>query len=500
MKINLLHPAFVALCLLASPAVTCAKTDADEVLAIAVHIDTEVGGGRYGLREIAGFLEENGVDGAVISDHDNAEITYGLPPFRSVVKKTRSFPSIEQYGPVEYLSGIEQAAREHPELILIPGAEAVPFYYWEGNPIRKNLTLMNWQEHMLVLGMNVPEHYKNLPAIHRGPGKQWNWFGVLALFLPAGMIVAGVGITRMRIENKLRFDRLTYKTVSRWPIVPGVFIIVLAVLVLIEMSPFHKREIDQYHGDRGALPYQKLINYADSIGALTFWAHPEASVDTEYEGVMVRTEPYHEHLLETTGYDGFAIFWNGDREIGSPGGIWDQVLLQYTAGEREKPVWAIGELDWEGVAGGDLIAETLTICYADERSADGVLAAMKSGRMIAVRNGVWKKIEAMEFSVVNEAGQSVSNGGEMTVTLPPEIRLAMEYEADCDLLSQVQLVRNGEIIARDTLESGSEWVFRDTEAPRPGKTWYYRMTVGRDFPVVATNPVFVIGSDKADGA
>ena len=100
----------------------------------------------------------------------------------------------------------------------------------------------------------------------------------------------------------------------------------------------------------------------------------------EYE-----TLPYSEHLLQTADYDGFAIFWSGDREIGSPGGIWDQVLLEYTRGERRRPAWAIGELDWQGEHGEDLIGETLTICFVDERNTAGVLSAMREGRLIGVR-------------------------------------------------------------------------------------------------------------------
>jgi hypothetical protein len=91
----------------------------------------------------------------------------------------------------------------------------------------------------------------------------------------------------------------------------------------------------------------------------------------EYEGVAYETSPYHHLLLETKDYDGFAIFWSGDREAGGIGGAWDTALGEYARGERERPVWVVGELDWEGENGKNLLGETLTLCFPEERSARG---------------------------------------------------------------------------------------------------------------------------------
>ncbi len=484
------------LVLVSALATVPAAAGAYEVVAIAVHIDTRASGGRYGVDEIAGFLEKNGIDGAIFADHDNAEITYGLFPFRHLIKKTRSFPSIETYGAGRYLEEIEEASRRHPGLILIPGTEAVPFYYWEGNPIDRNLKLVNWQEHMLVVGLTQAKQYSELPSIHRG-FNGGSRTGLSMLLLPVGMMAAGVYMVRKQVMRTIQFDKLSYTTFSRWPRIPGFIVITLGVLVLVEVSPFHSSEIDQYHGDHGAVPYQKLIDYSNAQGALTFWAHPEASVTGEYEGVKYETRPYHDHLLETKNYDGFAIFWSGDREIGSPGGIWDRVLLEYTGGERERPVWAVGELDWEGEHGEDLIGETLTICFVDERSTSGVLTAMREGRMIAVREGIGLQMTHPVFRVTDPAGGgSAATGREITVTAPPLFTFNPGFDTEEGFRGEVQLIRNGRVLIESELTPGVDWVFSETEIPSPDELWYYRLVVGGEFPVLATNPVFVRGARR----
>jgi len=85
-----------------------------------------------------------------------------------------------------------------------------------------------------------------------------------------------------------------------------------------------------------------------------------------------------------------------------------------------------------------------------------------------MRNSTWEKIRSISFIAVNDRGDTETVGGEIVVTVPPEIRFDMEYkeefESGSELLSEVQLVRNGEVIAQDTLEFESGWVFRDVSS------------------------------------
>jgi hypothetical protein len=457
---------------------------------MALHVDTMAGGGRYAVGDIARFLEEEGIDGAVISDHDNARITYGLFPFRSIVKRTLSLPSIEEYGAGTWFSDIREAQRRHPHLILIPGAEAVPFYYWEGNPLLGNLTLRGWQRHLLVVGLGDSSDIGSLPALHRRFGNTLH-VRFSFLFLGAGMVAAGIYMTWKKQESRFRFDRLSYIVVSRRLRIPGIISLAASVLFLAEALPFRSSGIDQYHGDRGALPYQRLIDKADSLGALTFWAHPEAAAKGEHGGVAYESDPYHHLLLQTRNYDGFAIFWSGDAKAGGIGGAWDEALGEYARGEREKPVWAVGELDWEGEQGTGLLGETLTLCFPNERSAPGVLSAMRSGRMVAVRKGLGKEITRVDFFLASDAGDTARLGEELLTSHPPTVVFTMERSGTSGVPEAVALVRNGRLLTLLRPDGEGRWTYRETEVPGRGEIWYYRVVVGEEFAVLATNPVFV---------
>ncbi len=465
-----------------------------ELVKMAVHLDTQAGGGRYSVRDIAGFLSEKGLDGAVITDHDNAVISYGFAPVRNLVKVTRRFPSIEEYGAAAYLEDIEEASEMYPHLILIPGAEAVPFYYWKGHPATRDLELVDWHKHLLVVGMDRPEQFENLPALHRGFGRGGR-LSVVKLVAAVGILMAGIWLARKRVERTFSFDRLRYRMVSRRPRIPGYIVVGFAVLLLADMSLQSDSPVDQYHGDAGTLPYQQVIDYAGRQEALTFWSHPEAAIRGRHNGARYETKSYHLDLLRTEGYDGFAIFWQGDREVGAPGGVWDHVLLEYTAGERIKPVWAIGELDWEGEGDSDLIGETVTLCFAGERSVRGVLEAMRSGSMAAVRKGFGTSIDSFDFGVRREDGVRASSGRVINVQSPPEIFLRLTCRVRDEALTSVRLIRNGIVIDDAGREYDEEYVYRERERPAPGEIWYYRVLVGGRFPVIATNPVFVRGTE-----
>ena len=51
---------------------------------------------------------------------------------------------------------------------------------------------------------------------------------------------------------------------------------ILFVLLLFDNHPFRSSLVDQYHGDRGIKPYQEVIDFAVSKGALVFWNDVEA--------------------------------------------------------------------------------------------------------------------------------------------------------------------------------------------------------------------------------
>ena len=82
-------------------------------------------------------------------------------------------------------------------------------------------------------------------------------------------------------------------------------------------------------------PYQNLIDFATSKGALVFWNHMEATSGINQKAnLSLETLPYPDDLLNTQNYTGFQAV--GDQPIAqtNPGQQWDQVLMEYLDGNR----------------------------------------------------------------------------------------------------------------------------------------------------------------------
>ncbi|HID10271.1 MAG TPA: hypothetical protein EYP17_03095, partial [Candidatus Latescibacteria bacterium] len=296
-----------------------------------IHFDSNVSGGKYSVEELAEICREEGIEVAIVTDHDNMRVEYGVFPLRKVTgflirkltgKGERN--SISTFGAENYLRLFEEVNARYPDLILIPGAEAVPFYYWEGSPWRGNLRLMRLHEHLLVIGLKSAEDYRRLPSIANGYPREFSPKAFLNVIWVVTTLI-GIGIYRKRNVRRIYFGNQVFVVPSRRNQGIGALIFLTSLLLLIDNYPFLPPRYDQYHGDQDGGPYQVLIDYVNQRGGMVFWAHPEVEQRAKVEGIEVYTPPYHEHLIKTHGYTGFAIFWEGMKYIGKPGGIWDRV-------------------------------------------------------------------------------------------------------------------------------------------------------------------------------
>ena len=78
--------------------------------------------------------------------------------------------SLSAYGVERYFREIEKLQLGNPDMLIIPGVESAPFYYWEGSPFRKNLKVKNWHKHMLIVGLKKIEDYENIPSLSNPHG------------------------------------------------------------------------------------------------------------------------------------------------------------------------------------------------------------------------------------------------------------------------------------------------------------------------------------------
>ncbi|HCK99156.1 MAG TPA: hypothetical protein DHW42_03510 [Candidatus Marinimicrobia bacterium] len=482
-------------------------------LKTGIHFDSKVSGGSYTMAELAGIASSYGLDAIIVTDHDNMKVTYGISPFQNFLKFSIEENSISKYGIENYLQEIEQISKVYPDIIFIPGVEAVPFYYWEGSPFNMNLSLRNWHTHMLVFGLTGAEAYNNLPSIangglgHKKPSgdfmkyisENFIHFSMICLYLIL-FLLAAFSIVRKSYRRRdiTHIQKKEYIYKFSWK---ALFITLIFGYILYSEFPFLPVKYDQYHGNQGAGPFQELIDYVSAKNGLTFWAHPEVA-HTEMQPVKfpfldqtikIETEAYPQMVTETKNYTGFCIFWEGMQTIGCPGGLWDIALDEYCSGFRAKPVWAIGELDFEGSNDLSQVTATNTFIFAKEKSQAGVLEAIRAGRMYATRDFTGNRIVLDDFSAYDmRTERSAFIGETLLLSSPPvAIHLKIRSIENNSRPTTVYLYKNRDLVKTFRLQNVIDEWFVD-EDRLEGSMCYYRILVGsRDYQTLATNPIFV---------
>ena len=111
----------------------CGVSSAMEKIPGVIHLGTTISGGVLSPGEMVEKVKEAGLKVAVLTDEDNQRVEYGLFPLRRILRKVEERQSIKLYGAEKYLGLIENIAKQHPEMTIIAGVEAAPFYYWQGS-------------------------------------------------------------------------------------------------------------------------------------------------------------------------------------------------------------------------------------------------------------------------------------------------------------------------------------------------------------------------------
>jgi len=472
----------LVVCFIMLVPVFCRPSLAMERVAGVIHLDTTVGGGVLSPEEMIQKVKEAGIKVAVITDKDNMRVEYGISPLRKILKKVKETNSITTFGAEKYLGLIHDISIKNPDMTIIAGVEAQPFYYWEGSYFNNNLRLINLHKHLLIIGMESPGDYEGIPSVsYNNPAvfDIWCFLNVWPVFF----IPAGLWLLLLHKKEVVQMRMFSYSKERRPFLIPGALIFLSGVLFTINNTPFCSALYDQYHGDRGALPYQNLIDYAEEKGGMVFWAHPDVGGTHTLNDIEIFTPPYSNELLRTFNYTGFSAFVEGMKFSGRPGGSWDTALKQYINGQRQKPVWVIGELDYKE---GSWMGETQTIFIVNENNKTEILKAMRKGRMYAVHGKVKPVLEAFQIWD-DELGIWTEMGN--TATAVKRIRLKIQaYFPEKDTrTAKLRLIREGIVIKEISLNSAIDLELND-EFFKPGGRTYYRIDIdGR----LISNPIFV---------
>ena len=140
----------------------------------AIHVHSTFSNGEHEVLELARFAKERSIDVLVLTDSFLTSVTYGIWPFdrigiRGINKRVRL--GVRDYGVGRYFEAVREAQRQFPDVVILPGVEVTPHYYWTGWPWT-GLKLYAFDHHFLVLGL-TEQQIENLPVIGN---ETWPYF------------------------------------------------------------------------------------------------------------------------------------------------------------------------------------------------------------------------------------------------------------------------------------------------------------------------------------
>jgi hypothetical protein len=429
------------------------------------------------VQDTAEMAKQAGIDIVFYNDRARDSIQYGLFPLKRLLKRTNEGRSILNTSPDVYLSNINEKHKQFRETLLIPGTDVSPFYYWSGSAFKKNLIAHNWDKRLSIIGLTKGEDFEQLPILDSNFSMQYTGklFGPVLGF---GFLLIVTGV-------------MIFKNFYRQATVP---LAILLVLLLFNNHPFRSSLVDQYHGDRGIKPYQEVIDFAVSKGALVFWNDVEAgNGKREWGTIKLETEAHPEDLVLSQNYTGFQAVGDEPVLVVEPGNVWDHVLMEYLREGRSQPVWGYGANDFQCAGeSGPIFGATRTVFLVREKSRTAVMDAMRKGRMYSVRQPGPERLSLDEFTVKDvAAGKQATLGEQLVSTDFPEISLKIHSTDGKEKRVRVFLIRNGKVVKRESVVLPYElkWIDSEVDMSQPA---YYRLNVIAS-PVdhLVANPIFV---------
>jgi hypothetical protein len=468
--------------------------EAGELLQVkaAVHVHTTFSTGALSLEELIEAARREGIGALILTENFLLRFEYGLFPLRGLLKKVVEQPSALRMGIGPYLRAIEMAQAKSPDVILIPGVEVVPYYYWTGSPLTGDLTQWDAQKNLLVVGLSRPEDYQQIPAIGNDRSLFPRPVGLVQLALAIVAIGGGCLLLATRRVRRIRlthFDLMVRK--RRW--LPGAA--ALGVGGLLFFEAFASSELHPYRGDLGIEPYQQVIDTVRDRGGMSFWSYPEARDFNRiglglFGGVVVRTEPYPEALFQSQGYTGFGAVYQDNVSITEPGRGWDRLLEEHAQGLRTLPPWGIGELGYHGPS--KRLGDVLSVFLVPGPSREAILEALREGRFYALRPLPDHHLVLADFSISQEGRKEWAlMGGELEAAGPGPLLISLKLRASREesVPFTLRLIRAGRILEVRQGRTPFDTVVK-VAPPERGRREFFRMEVTAPHRLLS-NPIFV---------
>ena len=462
-----------------------------------VHVHSTWSSGELTLDKLIDGARTTGVEAIFLTENHLLRYEYGLPPLRHLLRYQVEYPSLLSRGPGGFLDAVREANARQKDVLLIPGAQVIPHYYWTGSLFRRTLTMHNTQKDILALGLYRPEDYRDLPAVGNPGAERW---GVASLWLLSPTLLAVPGIWLLRIRRR-RVLRLRYFRVALDRRFTGYGILCLAIttLSLANNFPFRLPPVSPYDPNAELRPHQGVIDFVNSRGGTSAWSLPEAR---DHQVVTVAgmqatfiTEPYPSDLLHTDRFTAFGGLYEDTTTFTHPGGGWDRLLADYLDGRRIAPAWAIGEAAYhaEGEAG-KRFGTIQTVLLVDRKTPLTLLEALRSGRFYALQKIPEAGLTLDQFQVFVPERPPAEAGDRITLRsgAEPVVRAAIRATGGGQIAIQALLVRNGIVV--QTIRGETPVTLCWHEPPlSAGAHLYYRLEVrGPGGHRVLSNPIFLL--------
>jgi len=459
-----------------------------ERLPAVLHLHSDLSTGDFALEQLTVMAEKQGIGALLLTENYLLRVEYGLPPFRALTRAVREERSVLDLGIDRYLTRVSQARAANPRVLIVPGVEVLPHYYWTGSPLALDMEVHETQKNILVFGLDNAA-LRALPVTGNRIGG-FGWSSVLDA-LPGILLVPGVYLVTLKRRTLKKLGRAVVVVKQRrW--LAGSLLCAVAVIALVRGWPF---AVDPYppYRDLGLEPHQDLIDYVDRLGGATVWSFPEArDAGEQWVGpvkVSWFTPPYPDDLMRTARYTAFGAVYEDTTRLDRPGGSWDRLLGQFAAGDRSRPAWAVGESGFHGFTAGKTLGKVRSVFLVEERTERGVLDALKRGRLYAVEQDGGAELVLAEFSV--RIGPSAAGISGDVLRAPEaaqvEVTVAVESTGPPTRDVRVTLVRNGAVVRAWTGPPPFRTVHRDIF---DGSPTFYRLDV-RGPGRLLSNPIFV---------
>jgi hypothetical protein len=459
-----------------------------EPLPAIVHVHSDVSTGEFSLEELADMAERQGLGALLLSENYLNRVEYSLPPFRALTRVTYESRSVR--GRLdEYFARVAKARAANPRVLILPGVEVMPHYFWSGSPFALAMTLHDTQKNLLVWGVDRAT-LETFPVIGNDAG------GVATVqtavdLLPALLLVPGVVLLARPRTRQRRVGRGVL-VVRRRAWLPGLVLCALGVTAVVRAWPF-THSVHSAWADAGSAPYQDLIDYVDHAHGVSVWSLPEARDSGEQAVGPVRvaweTQPYPDDLLKTFGYTAFGAIYEDTTRVEQPGDAWDRLLGEYVAGQRTRVPWALAEAAFHEHSAGKNVGPIQTVFLVRERTDAAVLEALRAGRMYALQRGRDTTLALTEFTAA--AGGTTAISGETlraAAGAPLEVSVAITGLDARPADVRVTLVRNGSIVAAWSGATPFRAAHRETWDGRPA---LFRLEARAAGARLLSNPVFV---------